>query len=221
MVEDATSINFLKDLRDPANLAAWARFAQRYAARVRAWAYRWCRRWNLAEDDARETAEEVAQALLAGIHDKMAAFDLAQWSPGGFRRWLRTVTHNALVNYLQRRARERGSGDSGVLEQLRKQPAHDDLEQELEHELQLEMERRSVENVKCTVSGRDWQIVEALGFADGRAARWQPPGEDAPPSVANVAASFGLSPSAVLAVKSRVLKALRAEKDRLQKEETP
>lgn len=217
MAEDATSMNFLQGLRDDTNREAWARFAQRYADRLRAWACRWCCRWGLRAQDAQETAEELAQDLLANIHDRMATYDVTQWTPGGFRRWLRTVTHNALVDYLERRSRDRGSGASAVMQQLAEQPAREDLEQEQEREFQLEVERRALVKVKSTVTDRDWQIVEALGFADGRAARWQ--GNDqGPPSVAAVAASFAMSPSAVLVVKNRVKRKLRAEKARLLQE---
>ena len=116
--------------RDPANQGAWAEFVEHYGRRV----YDWCRKWKLQEADA----EDVTQTVLLKLADKMKTF---AYDPSrSFRGWLKTVTHNAWVDFQEGRARGgRGSGDSHVADLLNSVAAREDLlrslEEQFDHEL--------------------------------------------------------------------------------------
>jgi RNA polymerase sigma-70 factor (ECF subfamily) len=202
-------------LKDPTNKEAWERFAFQYAGRVQRWSYRCCRGWHLPEHDARDVAGDVRQHILLTIHEKLRSYDLNKREEGGFRRWLRTATHNALIDLLRRRERDRGSGDTEVLERLNQEPARAELDRELEELFEREAFQQALARVRSAVSERDWQVCQALGWEDGRA-RKSPGGEAPPESVAGeVARRYGMTVLAVVKVKSRVLKKLREEMRRL------
>jgi RNA polymerase sigma factor (sigma-70 family) len=208
---DTTHITLLLALKDPANRTHWDLFARNYGPRIRGWCLRWCRQWGLKSTDASDVADEVTQHLLASIHQKMASYRVEEHRPGGYRAWLHTVAHNALIRYLQQRQRERGSGDSAVLERLAEQEARTDLEQELDRELTRELFPEVLARVRAEVSARDWQILEALGWEDGRSGKPAGAAEAARASVKEVAERHGMTVAAVAKVKSRIVLQLKLE----------
>src|SRR5205823_5811593 len=90
-----------------------------------------------------------------------------------------------------------GSGRTEILEQLRTLEARDDLVNELDKEFDLEVLELAKTQVQLRVKPRDWKIFTALAF-DGRKG-------------AELAAELRLEVTAVLMVKSRVLKKLQEE----------
>ncbi len=108
---DPTSATLLGKVGlSPNDQAAWSRFVDLYGSRIRGW----CRRWGLQEADT----EDVTQDVLLRLAQKLGAFN---YDPSrSFRGWLRTVTQNALADFLAARKHQcTGSGDDGVLKQLR------------------------------------------------------------------------------------------------------
>src|SRR5262245_39886831 len=109
-VESRTSPTLLGRLRQsPTDQAAWEEFVERYGPRI----YGWCRHWGLQGADA----DDVAQDVLLRLAEKMRTF---RYDPAGsFRGWLKTLTHHAWYDFVQRRRRAGcGSGDSQTLDRL-------------------------------------------------------------------------------------------------------
>src|SRR5437016_2299777 len=121
-----TSATLLGRLRQhPADQQAWGEFVLRYGPKI----YRWCRQWNLQEADAQDVAQNVLLKLAQKLRD--FTYDPAR----SFRAWLKTLTHHALSDFADGRARAvRGSGDSAVVRMLDDLEARADLVQQLEQE---------------------------------------------------------------------------------------
>lgn len=218
-MSNSTSLSLIRAIKVPDDREAWARFAQLYRPLTQAWAYRWCRRWGLPDADAWDVAEEVAQNLMSTIHARMQTYALEKRGKGGYRAWLRTVTHNALLEFLRKRQAERGSGDTAVLEKLAEVPeARGDLDQELDRLSEQEVFQEAQDRVRGKVEEREWQIVEALGWEDGRTRKRAAGPGPARPTPAQVAEQYGLDVNAVFRIKFRVVRALKEEIARLLKE---
>ena len=149
-------------MRDPANQGAWAEFVEHYGRRV----YAWCRKWKLQEADA----EDVTQTVLLKLSDKMKTFS---YDPSrSFRGWLKTVTHNAWVDFQESRARGgRGSGDSHVAELLDSVAAREDLLHALEEQFDHELLEEAGARVRLRVAPQTWEAfrltaVEGLSGAE-------------------------------------------------------
>src|SRR5262249_56494362 len=104
---------------DATDQDAWAEFVQRYGPKIHAWT----QQWRLQESDA----EDVTQNVLLKLATKLRTFT---YDPAlSFRGWLRTLTQNALSDFLsERRQPGQGSGDSGMLDVLETMEARADLE---------------------------------------------------------------------------------------------
>ena len=128
---DPTSATLLDRVGlSPNDEVAWARFVDLYGFRIRGW----CRRWGLQEADS----DDVTQNVLLRLAQKLGAF---HYDPSrSFRGWLRTVTQNALADFLADRRRQcPGSGDDGVLKQLQSIQARDDLIEHLKDQFDTEI----------------------------------------------------------------------------------
>src|SRR5260370_9081239 len=102
-----TSPTLLGRLRvAPNDEQAWRAFVERYGPKI----YGWCKQWRLNDSDA----EDVAQNVLLNLSKRLRTF---VYDPSRtFGGWLRTVTQNALSDFLVDRPRAaQGSGDSQVL----------------------------------------------------------------------------------------------------------
>ena len=138
---DPTSATLLDRVGlSPNDEVAWARFVDLYGVRIRGW----CRRWGLQEADS----DDVTQNVLLRLAQKLGAF---HYDPSrSFRGWLRTVTQNALADFLADRKRQcPGSGDDGVLKQLHSIQARDDLIEHLKDQFDTE-----IVAVACAAPGR-------------------------------------------------------------------
>ena len=128
---DPTSATLLDRVGlSPNDQVAWARFVGLYGSKIRGW----CRRWGLQEADT----EDVTQDVLLRLAQKLGAF---HYDPSrSFRGWLRTVTQNALADFLADRKRQcSGSGDDEVFEQLQSVQARDDLIEHLKDQFDSEI----------------------------------------------------------------------------------
>ncbi len=115
--------------REPADQRAWDEFAQRYGGLISAW----CRQWGLQPADA----DDVSQNVLLKLAHHLRIF---VYDPGRrFRGFLRTMAHNACMDYLDNIRRSvTASGDSGVYAVLESIQARDDLATRLEAAFDLE-----------------------------------------------------------------------------------
>jgi len=181
-------------LNDPANPQCWNAFVHRYGPKI----YGWCRQRGLQEADAQDVTQEVLTQLV----QKLRKF---RYDPhkGSFRAWLKTLTHHAWCDYLERRHAERvGDADPKVMERLETMEAREDLLQALAEAFDLEVLAEARARVQLQVSPRDWKIFEQLAV-EGRAG-------------SEVARDLGMTVTAVLVAKSRVQQKLRKQIRSLQ-----
>jgi len=182
----------------PEDQAAWAQFVERYGPQV----YAWCRRLGLQEADS----EDVTQTVLTRLAAKLRTFE---YDPAQrFRAWLKTLTQHAWSDFLtaQKRAVP-GSADSGVWEALHSEPARDDLASALEKAFDQELLEAATERVRQRVEAHTWEAfrltaVEGLSGADA-------------------AARLGVQVGTVFKAKSKVLRMLQEEVQRIEDGEVP
>ena len=162
----STSVSLLSRIRgDASDPEAWREFVQRYAPKI----YRWCRQWKLQEADA----EDVTQNVLTKLAAKLRTF---AYDPElSFRGWLKTVTQNALRDFLAERRRPGlGSGDSAVALLLDSLQARTDLLADLEEEFDREVLEEALARVQLKVPQRRWEAfrltaLEGLSGAEAGA----------------------------------------------------
>jgi RNA polymerase sigma factor (sigma-70 family) len=186
---DPTSATLLDRVGlSPNDQVAWARFVGVYGAKIRGW----CRHWGLQEADT----EDVTQDVLLRLAQKLRTF---HYDPSrSFRGWLRTVTQNALADFLSHRKRQcSGSGDDGVLEQLQSVQARDDLIEHLKDQFDSEIVAMACARARARVEPQTWEAFRLTAYEDL--------------SGDEVAARLGMSRATVFKAKSRVLEFLREE----------
>jgi RNA polymerase sigma factor (sigma-70 family) len=176
-------------LENLANQRAWERFVDSYGPKI----HGWCRRWGLRDDDALD----VTQTVFAKMVEKISTY---QRGKGGFRSWLKTVTHHAWHDYVEKQRRAGvAAGTSEFLENLQ---ARDDLESVMEKAAEQEVLGIALGRVEPLTPPRDWQIFRAVALQE------RPPAE--------LAEEFGVPVSTIYQAKFRVQKAVKEEVARLE-----
>ncbi len=193
-----TSRTLLLRLRDLDNNDAWREFHARYEPRI----MNWCRRYNLQESDALDVTQEVLGKLVRA----MQTFEY-QPARGSFRGWLKTVTNNAIRDFLKTLSRPgRGSGDTQAhrqLDALKSKEAMAALASTIEEEGERELLREAEERVKGRVQPHTWRAYKMTVLESCKSSE--------------VAEKLRISVSDVYVAKSRVMKMLRQEVENLNK----
>ena len=173
----------LRIQNDPSDQQAWAEFVQRYGPKIHAWT----RQWRLQESDA----EDVTQNVLLKLATKLRTFT---YDPAlSFRAWLRTLTQNALSDFLsERRQPAQGGGDSGMLDILETVEARADLESQLSAAFDRELLEEAMARVQARVVPHRWLAFQ-LTAVEGR-------------SGAEVAARLNMKVASVYTAKNQVNK---------------
>ena len=191
-----TSGTLLLRLRQLDDREAWGEFVEQYTPRI----FAWCRRYRLQDSDAADVTQEVLGKLVRAIR----SFDYDA-TRGSFRGWLKTVTNNAVRDFLEDLARPgRGSGDTqvgGMLAALQAPDAIQDLTASLEEEAERELLREAESRVQLRVQPNKWEAYRLTALKDVAAS--------------DAATELGMPVSEVYVAKSRVLKLLREEVARL------
>lgn len=193
-----TRATLLFRLREVNDQEAWEEFVDAYGPRV----YDWCRRFQLQESDA----ADVTQTVLARLVTAMQTF---RYDPdrGTFRGWLKTVTNNAVRDFLPTLSRPgKGSGDAAVvfgLDTFQDPRAVEDLSRSLEEEAEQELLREAAARVRLRVKPANWEAWR-LSFEEGL-------------SVADVAVQLGIRVTDVYVARSRVTGLLKREVERLNR----
>jgi RNA polymerase sigma-70 factor (ECF subfamily) len=194
--ETSTRATLLLRLRDAEDRQAWEAFVDRYAPMI----FHWCRRYGLQDSDAADVTQDVLIKLVRVMRE--FEYDPAR---GTFRGWLKTVTSNTLRDVLQGwKHMERGSGDTRQLRQLAgiQQPqALDALSKEIESQHERELLAAAEQRVRARVKPNTWKAYR-LTAVDGQRA-------------ADVAGQVDMTVAEVYVAKSRVVKMLRAEIQKL------
>jgi RNA polymerase sigma-70 factor (ECF subfamily) len=189
-----TSSSLLGRLRaDPSDQAAWQEFVTRYGRLI----YEWARRWKLQEADV----DDVTQIVLVRLTQRLRTFVYDQ--RGSFRGWLRTLTRNALVDFVQARARpDRGSGDSDVQFLLNNAEAGEELAARLEQQFDQELLEEAMARVRLRVTPPTWEAFRQTAL-EGR-------------SGAETAERLAMQVTAVFKARSRVQKMIQDEVRKLE-----
>ena len=185
--KDTSLTLMMRVQQDPADPQAWDEFAQRYQPIIRAW----CLRWGAQPSDADDVAQQVLLKLLGAM--KKSHYDPAH----GFRGWLKTVTHNAWLDFVGSRRRTAGQ-DVGRLAAIA--DSHDafaDLEQQIETAFEQELLELAMRRVERRVRPTTWEAFR-LTHVENR-------------SGAEAARCLNVPPSQVFVAKHRVLKLLKEE----------
>lgn len=191
-----TRATLLFRLRDIDNQEAWEEFVDAYGPRV----YDWCRRFRLQESDA----ADVTQTVLVRLVTAMQTFEYNP-SRGSFRGWLKTVTNNAVRDFLPTLSKPgKGSGDADVvfgMDALRDPRAIEDLSRTLEREAENELLLEAEERVRLRVKPVNWEAWR-LSYREDM-------------SVADVARQLDIRVTDVYVARSRVTSILKREVERL------
>lgn len=124
--------------------AAWADFVEQYGRKI----YAWCLNWKLQTTDA----QDVTQIVLLKLSQHMKDF---HYDPGrSFRAWLKTVTHHAWRDFVERQQR---AGPSAAATALETMEAREDLVQRLEAEFDRELLERAMEIVRVRMAPHNWK----------------------------------------------------------------
>ncbi|MFO0876535.1 MAG: sigma-70 family RNA polymerase sigma factor [Gemmataceae bacterium] len=190
---EATSATLLGKLRNqPNDGVAWQEFVRRYRPAILAF----CRTYSLQAADA----EDVTQIVFAKLTVKIRKF---HYDPTrSFRAWLKTVTHHALLDYLDERRPDRGSGDSDVLRLLQNVEAREELVRQLESAYDQELLEEALRRVRPQVPPRQWDAFR-LTTLEGL-------------SGADTAARLGMLVATVYSAKCKVQQRVREEIQRLE-----
>jgi RNA polymerase sigma-70 factor (ECF subfamily) len=193
--ESTTSLSLIERMRVvPIDQQAWNQFVERYGRRI----LQWCQRWNLQQADA----EDVTQIVLLKLAEKLRGF---AYDPSrSFRGWLKTVTHHAWRDYVDRRRLVGSSGNRALESLLESRQAPDDLNAFLEAEHQHSLLGHAMTRVQARVEARTWEAFRLQALERKTAG--------------DVAAKLTMPLSAVFMAKSRVQAMLREEVRRLEGE---
>ncbi len=186
---ESTRITLLHRLNEnPADQMSWAEFVRLYGPAIRGWLIH----WGLQEADA----QDVTQNVLLRLTAKLPQF---KYDPSrSFRGWLKTLTHHAWHDFVTESGyRNRGSGDTGVLDQLQTIAAREDLAARVEAEFDKELLEVAMVRARERVAASTWEAFK-LAALDGVA----------PQAVAD---QLGVRVSQVYLAKHRVQKLVQEE----------
>jgi RNA polymerase sigma-70 factor (ECF subfamily) len=185
-----TSLTLLQRLLDN-EPGAWHTMVQLYTPLL----CHWCARGGVRGADAEDVVQEVLRVAASRLKDFRR-----ERAGDSFRAWLRGITRNMLLVHFRRASRQpQASGGSGVFAQLEAMADPAALaspEEDPPSELEA-LRRRALELVRGQVAERTWRAFW-LTAIEGHAP-------------AEVAASLGVTATAVRMAKSRVLHRLKEQ----------
>lgn len=188
-----TRTSLIAQIGSPEDREAWDQFVIMYRPVV----YRMARRRGMQDADA----QDLVQAVLMRVAGAIQGWEKS--SPETkFRHWLRRVARNAIATAFSRQPKDVGVGGSEMLDLLAEQPATADIERELLKESMREKYLRAALVVKADVDSESWRAFE-LTVVNGQ------PSEE-------VAKLLGKSMGAIYAARSRIMRRLREQVQRLQ-----
>ncbi len=181
-----TKISLILRLADRNDHEAWQHFETVYRPVV----YKTARGKGLQDADAEDVVQQVmasvSRALQQRPHDKQRA---------RFRTWLYRVTHNAIINAIQRRKPDRATGDTGVQEQLKQIPLSLAESQMMDSTYQRSVFQWAAERIRTEFQEDTWQAF------------WMTMVDNV--SCEAAAAELGKQIGSIYAARSRVVRRLR------------
>ncbi|MEZ6123574.1 MAG: sigma-70 family RNA polymerase sigma factor [Planctomycetaceae bacterium] len=147
-----TRRTLLSRVRDISDVEAWQEFVRDYGPQI----LRWCQRQGLQESDCADVVQDVLTRLVIA----MRSFDYEP-GKGRFRGWLKTVTQNAIRDFVRHHQRAGiGSGDSAVsrlLHAVSDPSTVDGLSDALEKQAEIELLREAEARVRLRVKPTNWK----------------------------------------------------------------
>jgi RNA polymerase sigma factor (sigma-70 family) len=181
-----TRLSLLIRLSDRADQAAWQEFANIYTPVV----YRLALRKGLQHADAEDLSQQVLTAIAKAI---------GRWhtdpTRAKFRTWLHRIAQNQIINALTRAAPDRATGDPTVMFNLNEQPALAADSTLVRLELQREVFRWAADHIRQEFRPVTWEAF------------WLTAIENL--SVEQTARQLRLSPGAIYAARSRIMRRLK------------
>lgn len=151
-LQHRTRGTLLSRVRDLSDAEAWREFVSDYGPLI----LRWCEKHGLQPADS----ADVVQDVLARLVSAMRTFE---YNPGRgrFRGWLKTVTQNAVIDFVKSRQRPgEGSGDSAIgriLDACESGDTVEELSRAFEQQAEIEMLREAEARVKLRVKPNNWE----------------------------------------------------------------
>lgn len=175
---------------DPGDVDAWTDFLAIYAPQID----RWCRLRGLQEADV----QDVTQNILMTMAKQFGRFE---YDPTrSFRGWLRTVTENAVRDYVKSCKTKPLVGDSAVLDSVESRQS---LLEHLAESFDLEILAEARIRVQQKVDGKHWEVFELA--------------TDQQVSGADIASRLDISIANVFQIKSRIQRMIRDQIQQLEK----
>jgi RNA polymerase sigma-70 factor (ECF subfamily) len=182
-----TRDSLVVQLRTPENRAAWEQFVELYRPVI----FRLARSRGLQDADAQDLAQKVLIAVATVVGREEPAERIIH-----FRRWLRRVARNTIINALSRQPIDLATGGSAVQEMLREHPQPDTAaDAAIELEYRRELYRRASVIVQRDVDAETWRAFEITVLGDR--------------GIEEAATLLHKPPGSIYAARSRVMRRLR------------
>lgn len=192
-----TQWSLIVRLQDPCDQEAWREFSENYHAAI----LQSLIRKGLMQQDAEDITQQVMMSIANTLSKRPHDPDRAK-----FRTWLERVIKNAAINALRdssKRAAAKGGTDA--LSLLNAIPSQDDAQELLAQEYQKQLVRVASKVIENEFQPDTWQMF------------WRSTVLGLP--IEQVAKELGKQVGSVYASRSRVMRRLRMEIERMQSEE--
>jgi len=182
-----TSVTLMMRVQeDPADPRAWDEFVERYQPMICAW----CLRWGSQPADADDVAQQVLLKLLTAMKK------YRRQSGSSFRGWLKTVTHNAWLDFVN--SRQNSPQYPGSIESITdSSDALADLEKEMQSAFEAELLALAMRRIEARVKPSTWEAFRLTAIENLQGVE--------------AAARLNMDVSNVFVHKHRVLKLLESE----------
>jgi RNA polymerase sigma factor (sigma-70 family) len=176
----------MRVLEDPADPLAWDEFVKRYQPMIRAW----CLKWGSQSSDADDVAQQVLLKLLTAMKQ------YRRQAGSNFRGWLKTVTHNAWLDFVTSR-RISAPYPESINSFTDSSDAFEDLEKQMQLAFERELLDLAMRRVEQRVKPNTWEAFRLTAIENLQGVE--------------VARRLNMDVSNVFVHKHRVLKMLEEE----------
>lgn len=199
--DNPTSTSLLIRLKN-GEPVAWENFMDLYVPLIQFW----CRKAKDKLD--RPDRQDILQEVLRKVHKSIGKFDHAK-EGRYFRAWLRKITENTIIDHLNEREKKKDISqlysDTGHIKAPIRppEPIPSDIDFELTEEPneKIVLLKQVLKTIRSSFSDQSWDVFNLLVIAEK-------------PSI-EVAAQMNLKPDSVRKVRSRILKRIYAEYEKL------
>ena len=184
--KDTSGTLMMRIQEDPADSRAWDEFVELYQPMIR----EWCLRWGSQLADAEDVAQQVLLKLLTAMKN------YRRQTGSGFRCWLKTVTHNAWLDFVT--SRHNSPPYPGSINLITdSNDALADLEMEMQRTFENELLALAMRRVEARVKPSTWEAFRLTAIENLQGVE--------------AAARLNMEVSNVFVHKHRVMKLLEAE----------